>query len=186
MKTARTCRRFAENQPLNMADMDWLVDCARLAPSAKNVQSLRFTLVGPGETCKKLFSLTKWAGALKDWGGPHEGEQPTAFIAVLMPADAGQLVCFDVGIAAQTMQLAACSRGWGCCMIQSFDHSAASALLHVPTGMKIALLIGFGVAKETRVVVPMPADGAFAYWRDAQGVHYVPKRDLKELVAARY
>ena len=71
-------------------------------------------------------------------------------------------------------------------MIQSFDHSAASALLHVPTGMKIALLIGFGVDKETRVVAPMPADGTFAYWRDAQGVHYVPKRDLKELVAARY
>ena len=46
VKTARTCRRFAENQPLNMTDMDWLVDCARLAPSAKNAQSLRFMLVG--------------------------------------------------------------------------------------------------------------------------------------------
>ena len=35
---ARTCRRFYEDQPLTMADLEWLVDCARLAPSAKNAQ----------------------------------------------------------------------------------------------------------------------------------------------------
>ena len=27
---ARTCRRFYEDQPLTMADLEWLVDCARL------------------------------------------------------------------------------------------------------------------------------------------------------------
>ena len=47
---ARTCRRFYEDQPLTMADLEWLVDCARLAPSAKNAQELRFSLVAHGET----------------------------------------------------------------------------------------------------------------------------------------
>ena len=136
-EAARTCRRFHEDQPLAMTDLEWLVDCARLAPSAKNAQELRFVLVGNGEACQKLFALTRWAGALKDWGGPHPGERPTAFVAILMPQSGKDLACFDVGIAAQTIQLAATSRGWGCCMIQSFDHQAAPALLNVPEDMKI-------------------------------------------------
>ena len=47
-EAARTCRRFYEDQPLGMADLEWLVDCARLAPCAKNGQALRFMLVGTG------------------------------------------------------------------------------------------------------------------------------------------
>ena len=185
-EAARTCRRFHEDQPLAMTDLEWLVDCARVAPSAKNAQELRFALVGNGDTCKKLFALTRWAGALKDWGGPHPGERPTAFVAILMPQSGKELTCIDVGIAAQTIQLAATNRGWGCCMIQSFDHQAAPALLSVPEGMKIALVLGLGVAKETRMVDSMPESGATAYWRDAQGVHHVPKRSLDDLIIARF
>ncbi|MDY3810863.1 nitroreductase family protein [Desulfovibrio sp. PG-178-WT-4] len=186
VEAARTCRRFEEDKPLSMADLDWLADCARMAPSARNAQELRFILVGPGETCQKLFSLTRWAGALKDWGGPHPGERPTAFIAVLMPESGKELLCYDTGIACQTIQLAATSRGWGCCIIQAFDHKAAPELLGVPEGMKIALVLGLGVAKEKRVLAPMPADGSFGYWRDAEGVHHVPKRPLDELVLKRF
>ena len=185
-EAARTCRRFYEDQPLAMSDLEWLADCARLAPSAKNGQELRFMLVGNGETCQKLFALTRWAGALKDWGGPHPGERPTAFVVILMPQTGKDLACFDVGIAAQTIQLAATSRGWGCCMIQSFDHQAAPALLNVPEDMKIALVLGLGAAKETRVVANMPESGATTYWRDAEGVHHVPKRSLEDLILARY
>ena len=186
VEAARTCRRFEEDKPLSMADLDWLTECARLAPSARNAQELRFILVGPGETCRKLFTLTRWAGALKDWGGPHPGERPTAFIAVLMPENGKELLCYDTGIACQTIQLAAASRGWGCCIIQSFDHKAAPELLDVPEGMKIALVLGLGVAKEKRWIAPMPADGSFGYWRDEQGVHYVPKRALADLVLKRF
>ncbi|RRD69323.1 MULTISPECIES: nitroreductase family protein [unclassified Desulfovibrio] len=186
MEEARTCRRFVEEKPLSMADLEWLVECARLAPSARNAQSLRFALVGHGPACQKLFALTRWAAALKDWGGPHEGERPTGFIVILAPADAGQLVFYDVGIAAQSMQLAAASRGWGCCMIYSFDHKAVPELLRVPADMKAALVLGLGLAREKRVVAPLPADGSVQYWRDAQGVHHVPKRPLEDLIAGRY
>ena len=103
-----------------------------------------------------------------------------------MPQSGKDLACFDVGIAAQTIQLAATSRGWGCCMIQSFDHQAAPALLNVPEDMKIALVLGLGAAKETRVVANMPESGATTYWRDAEGVHHVPKRSLGDLIVARY
>ena len=48
------------------------------------------------------------------------------------------------------------------------------------------LVLGLGVAKEKRVVAPMPEGGATAYWRDTEGVHYVPKRSLEDLIIARF
>lgn len=186
VEAARSCRRFVEDRPLTMADLDWLVDCARLAPSARNAQALRFVLVTQGSVCDELFRLTRWAGALKDWGGPHPGERPTAFIAVLAPEKGGDLVAYDAGIACQTIQLAAATKGWGCCVIYSVDRAAAAPLLKVPEGMKLALVLGLGVVREERVVAPVPENGSLNYWRDERGVHHVPKLGLAELTAGRF
>lgn len=183
---ARSCRRFDESAPLAMPDLLWLIECARFAPCGRNAQELRFILIGHGAVCEELFSLTRWAGALKDWKGPQPGERPTAFIATLMPERGGNILCYDVGIACQTMQLAATSRGWGACMIQSFEYDPCRKLLNAPDGMRIALLLGLGLAREKRVVEPMPPSGSFAYWRDEAGVHHVPKRSVEELVLARF
>lgn len=186
VREARSCRRFDESSPLTQTDLDWLLENARLCPSARNAQELRFITVTAGPVLDELFPLTRWAGALKNWNGPEQGERPTAFIATLMPENAGYLICFDVGIACQTMQLAATSRGWGACMIQSFEHKQAARLLNVPSGLKIALLMGLGAAVEKRVVAAMPENGSFAYWRDEHGVHHVPKRPLSELLVGKY
>jgi nitroreductase len=126
----------------------------------------------------------RWAGALKDWDGPAEGERPAAYAALLVPRNCSALVYMDAGIAAQTIQLAAHTKGIGCCMHASFAGEACAALLRVPDDMRIALILALGAAKEERRLAPMPADGNFNYWRDAQGVHYVPKRAPAELVLA--
>ena len=183
---ARTCRRFEEERPLQMADLEWLVDCARLTPCARNAQQLRYSLVGPGETCQRLFGMTKWAAALKDWGGPFPGERPTGFIVMSMPKNAGDLVWLDTGIAAQTINLAASSRDWGCCMIASFDHAGVSELVRLPEELRPTLVLGLGVAKEVRRVADVPESGALGYWRDADQVHYVPKLALDKLVLNRF
>ena len=185
-REARTCRRFDESAPLSQQDLEWLLECARLAPSARNAQELRFITITRGPMLDKLFPLTRWAAALRDWHGPEPGERPTAFIAVLMPESPSSLLYIDAGIACQTIQLAAASRGWGMCMIHSFEHGEAADLLHVPSPLKIVLLLGIGKAVEKRVVANMPPDGSFAYWRDSAGVHHVPKRPLAELLIQQY
>lgn len=182
---ARTCRRFEESQRLSAEDMAWLVDCARVTPSGRNAQVLRFISVSTKEKCEELFPHTRWARALKEAGTPVPGERPTGYIAILWPTTANTLVHMDAGIAAQTMQLAARSKGWGCCMHASFDRSHCPQILQVPEDMEIGLLLGLGVAKEECFLEPMPADGSFDYWRDSQGGHHVPKRDLKECLLAQ-
>ena len=186
VREARTCRRFVEDAPLTMADLEWLVDCARVTPSARNAQVLRFILVTKGETCDELFKLTRWAGALKDGGTPGPGERPTAFIAIAAPREGANLAPYDAGIASETIQLAAATQGWGCCIIYSVDRKGAAQLLRLPEELDIPLVLGLGVAKEERVIAEMPADGSFTYWRDAAGVHHVPKRSLAELVIGRF
>lgn len=146
---------------------------------------LRYVLVS-GKTVEAAFPLITWAGALKDWGGPFPGERSTGFIAMLVPEDARELTFIDAGIAAQTIQLAASSRSWGCCIIVSFHHPKMQILLQVPQGYKIELMLGLGVAKEERRIAPLPPDSFIAYWRDAQQVYHVPKRALDDIIVGRF
>ena len=182
---ARTCRRFVQDARISREDLDWLTACASRVPCGRNAQVLRYVLVSSPKKCAELFPHLRWAGALKDWNGPEDGERPTAYIAVLSPKESTALMHMDVGIAAQTIQLAAHTRNIGCCMHASFTRPACTELLGVPEDMQIALILAFGMAKEERRLAPMPANGDFAYWRDAQGVHYVPKREVSELTLAR-
>lgn len=180
--TARTCRRFVEDPRLGLADLEWLVDCARVAPCSRNAQVLRYVVAYSQHACESVFPHTRWAGAIKDWDGPLPGERPTGYIALLTPKDSGKVVHMDLGIAAQSIQLGAATRGWGCCMHASFDQKPCTAALDVPDSMVIGLLLALGVALEERVLAPMPEDGTFAYWRDAAQVHHVPKRGLGEVL----
>ncbi len=181
VKEARSCRRFLEADRLGADAIHWLVDCARMAPCARNAQVLRFVAAESRQACEAIFPHTRWAGVLK-WDGPIAGERPTAYIAILTPEKSGKLVHMDVGIAAQTMQLAAQSKGMGCCMHASFNPKECAEIFQVPEGMEIALILGLGIEKERRVLADMPSDGSFTYWRDGEGIHYVPKRSLSEVL----
>ncbi len=181
VKEARSCRRFEEADRLGADAVHWLVDCARIAPCARNAQVLRFVVAESKQACEAIFPNTRWAGALK-WDGPVSSERPTAYIAILTPEKPGKLVHMDVGIAAQTMQLAAQSKGIGCCMHASFNPKECTEIFQVPEGMEIALILGLGIEKEHRVLAQMPEDGSFTYWRNEEGIHYVPKRSLSEVL----
>ncbi len=178
---ARSCRRFIEDQRLGKDAIAWLVDCARVSPCARNAQVLRYSAIESKENCDAIFPYTRWAGVLK-WDGPIASERPTAYIAILCPTGSGKLVHMDVGIAAQTMQLAAHTKGWGCCMHASFKVKECAALFQIPEDMEIGLILGFGIAKEKRMLAPMPDSGEFTYWRNEEQVHFVPKRSREEVL----
>lgn len=182
VKEARSCRRFDESKPLSNADLEWLVYCASLAPSARNAQELRYITITGKDICDRLVECSRWATALKNWNGPVKGERPTAFIAILMPETGGDILCFDTGIASQTIQLAATSKGWATCIVYSFNRETVKELLPLPAGMKTGLLLALGVPAEKRVIDVMPASGSYDYWRDEQNVHHVPKRSVTELI----
>jgi len=57
-------------------------------------------------------------------------------------------------------------------------------VLNIPAQYQILLVLALGAPKEMVVVDPVGSDGDIKYWRDAAGVHHVPKRALEELIVA--
>ena len=187
---ARTCRRYQGNRRLEEGTLGWLVDCARLSPSAGNMQPLRYLAVSSPEKCREFYPALAWAAYLKEWPGPEEAERPTGYIVILMLKTAGDKIppntMIDVGIAAQSIQLAAWSKGIGACMFRSFSSKAIAEALPVPDDYEIALVISLGYALEERRIAPVGQDESIRYYRDEKGVHFVPKRDLKDLLLGEF
>jgi len=177
----RSYRRFHQQQPVDLSTLRELVNLARMSPSGANLQPLKYILsCDPGRN-EKIFPCLAWAGYLKDWPGPQEGERPAAYIIILGDTTIAKSFDADTGIAAQTILLAATEKGLGGCMIGSINRNQLRQALDIDQRYEIVLVIALGRPKET-VVLEETGDVDIKYWRDEQGVHHVPKRSLDSLI----
>lgn len=189
-RTVRACRsyrRFDEGDPIPRTLLVELANLARLTASGANRMPLRFRLVSSANERDMVFSQLKWAGALKDWDGPEEGERPTGYI-VICDAGHGATTSADEGIAAQTIMLAAVEAGFGGCMLHAFNKAGVSQALGLEgEGVEPLMVLALGRPAEKVVLEPLSAspDGSTNYWRDAESVHHVPKRSLEDVLIGR-
>ena len=189
-RTVRACRsyrRFDEGDPIPGTLLVELANLARLTASGANRMSLRFRLVSSANERDMVFSKLKWAGALKDWDGPEEGERPTGYI-VICDAGHGATTSVDEGIAAQTIMLAAVEAGFGGCMLHAFNKAGVSQALGLEgEGVEPLMVLALGRPAEEIVLEPLSVspDGSTNYWRDAESVHHVPKRSLEDVLIGR-
>ena len=179
---SRSCRRFDESFTVERSTLEELVELARLSPSAANLQPLKYILSADPETNAAIFPHLAWAGYLKDWPGPAEGERPTAYIVVLGDTEISRNVGCDHGIAAQSILLGAAEKGLAGCMIGLVARDKLRETLHIPAPYEILLVLALGKPAEKIVVDPVGEKDDIKYWRDAEGVHHVPKRSLQELI----
>ena len=119
VKKCRSYRRFFQEGSIPYEDLKDMVDTARLTGCTKNCQGLKFKLISTPEECAKVFPSLLWAGALKDWDGPADGERPSAYVLVLEDLSIGKNLMWDEGIVSQTIMLSAVEKGYGGCMIGS-------------------------------------------------------------------
>ncbi len=178
----RSFRRFHQDRPVSRETLLRLVNLARLSASAANLQPLKFVLSHDPERNARIFSCLAWAGYLKDWPGPMEGERPAAYIVILGDKDITANVGCDHGIAAQSILLGAREMGLGGCMLGSIRREQLRTLLNLPERYEILLAIALGEPQEEVVLTEVGPDGSIKYWRDEAGVHYVPKRSLEDII----
>ena len=176
----RSYRRFDESVKVSEETLRALCNLARLSSSAANRQTLKFRLVTSKDECEKVFSLTSWAGYIKD-GAPKAGERPTAYIVVLNDDSIFKNNAIDVGIASEAILLGATELELGGCMILSFKASPLKEALALPEHLTPELVIALGRPIEEVVIEDMK-DNDVKYWRDEMAVHHVPKRSLSELI----
>ena len=178
----RSYRRFDESHKIEGTLLrDWIC-LAQHSPSATNAQPLKFWLSNTPEMNNLIFPYLGWAGALKDWGGPAEGERPSAYILIFGDTEIRETFSVDHGIAAQSILLGAVEAGYGGCMIGSVQREALRMALGIPERFQILLAIALGKPNEEVVTEPVGEDGSITYYRDENGVHHVPKRSLTELI----
>ncbi len=103
----RSYRRFHQEKKIDEETLRDLIALARITPSSANRQPLRYILSTEQESNTRIFETLGWAGYLKDWPGPDEGERPVAYIVVLGDRNVCQDWSADPGIVMQTMLLAA-------------------------------------------------------------------------------
>ena len=182
----RSVRRFYERSKVALADLEELVDIARLTASANNLQPLRYILSTDPEVNERIFPCLGWAAYLTDWPGPEPGERPTGYIVMLGDTKTGETYTWDQGIAAQTIMLGAVEKGLGGCMIGSINRDKLRQELELEARYAILLVLAIGRPKEKILLEVAKDPDNVRYYRDANRVHHVPKRRLEDIVLAKY
>ena len=135
LKTRRSVREYAP-QLVDMAVVEDIVDCARLAASARNVQPWEFIAITDKKTRVKLADLAP--------NGPHIAHAPVC-IAVICAE--GTYYLEDGAAATQNIMLAAHAHGLGSCWVAGDKKPYAGEvlrLLGVPSGYKLVSLVTVG------------------------------------------
>ncbi len=187
LKSCRTIRRFDQSKRIDIADLQSMIEAVRLSPSPRNRQALKFILIHTEENCNTVFPFLSWAAAIKNWNGPHKGEQPAAYIIILGDnsfIERGKNTYHEVsaGIASLSIVLRARELGYGSCIIAGIQRNALRDFFLIGKQFEILLVIALGVPNETVVLENMPLNGSYHYWRDENDIHHVPKRSLSELI----
>ena len=132
-----SARKFTD-QKVSPSDLDYLLECARLAPSAVNRQPWRFVVV-EGEAAKarlrQVYNREWFATApLYIVCYAHTGRCWTR------AADQKAHGDIDVAIAAEHICLAATERGLGSCWVCNYDPDLMRSLFPLPDHEAVVIL----------------------------------------------
>jgi nitroreductase len=115
--------------------LDKILEAARLAPSASNIQPRHFIVVTDAER-RDALSRGMFAGFLK--------EAPVVIVACGDEKKAPKWHVVDVAIAVENMVLAATGEGLGTCWIGSFDQNHVRNVLKIPENLRVIVLLAVG------------------------------------------
>lgn len=178
----RSVRRFHQDAAIELDTLKEFVNLARLTPSVRNLQPLKYMLSNDADKNSLIFPCLAWAGYFQDWPGPEEGERPSAYIIMLGDNEITKSVVYDHGIAAQTIMLGATEQGLGGCILALIQKEKLRQVLEIPPQYEILLVLALGKPKEKVVLERVGIEGDIRYWRDSDGVHHVPKRNLEDII----
>ena len=173
--------RLFKQQEVSQAIIRKVINAARLAPSAANLQFLEYLAVTNKEIREKIFPHTKWAGYLWPVRVPGLNKRPTFYIVILINKQKTKRADLrDVGASAENILLSLASFGLGACWIGSLEKKPIRKILNIPSGYEIDSLIAGGYPAESPKL-EQDAEN-IKYWLDKKGHLHVPKRPLKNIL----
>lgn len=179
MKTRRSIRKF-RNEMISDELLFKIVDAARYAPAAANIQPLKFALVNSKQVCDKIFPHTKWAKLLGERGTPAKGEEPVAYVIVMSDKQKRMNVEADASLAIENIVLAAWSEGIGSCILGAINRDEIAKIILAPDGYEINYAVALGYPQQKSVAED--ADDNVRYYLDDNDTVHVPKRRLDDVM----
>lgn len=178
LKHNRSYRGYDASFTVREDQLRRIIEVARLCPSARNQQVLRFRPVLRDEAPRVLRHI-RLGGALPELRLPFPGTEPNAFVVICSTVEESKYVDMDLGIVAQSMLLQAVEIGLGGICIGAFDHAA----LREELGLEYEplLVLAIGRPKEDIELRDCHPGDNLNYYREG-GKHYVPKITTDDLI----
>jgi len=155
-KRRESCRAYDEERAVEREKLMRCFEAARLAPSACNSQPWRYVAVTEPDKVKDMVSCV------------HDGivpinrfaKQVPAFVAVVEGAvklsakisgkvSEQKYAQMDLGLSVANFCLAATEQGLGTCIMGWFKEEKVKALLNIPEGLKVRLIIAVGYPQNS-------------------------------------
>jgi nitroreductase len=163
IKGRRSVRRF-KAQPVGKELIEELLDAARMAPSAGNLQARDFIVISNKITKQKLKEAALGQSFIE--------QAPLVIVAVAnierssrVYKTRGELYAIqDATAGVENILLSACSLGLAACWVGAFDENAVCELLGIPHKTKPIAIIPVGYADEEPVAPPRMGLEKVVHW----------------------
>ncbi|HOV60095.1 MAG TPA: nitroreductase family protein [Candidatus Hydrogenedentes bacterium] len=144
LRTRRSVRQYDPERKVSDADLETMVDCARLAASARNAQPWEFVVVREATTRARLAQLAT--------NGAFIADAPACIAVFCRESD---YFLEDGSAATQNLLVAARALGLGSCWVAGYRKPYADAvrqLLGAPDDMLLVSLVAVGYPRS----IPSP------------------------------
>ena len=185
IKKNRSVRGYDISREVTNEELCGMVDCARLSASSVNMQPLKYVTVNTPEGRAKVIRLISFAAKLSELHLPFSGTEPMAYIVICQDENISKSeteYLTDAGIVAQSITLAAAEMGLGACILGYFSPKEMATSLRLAGNLRPLLVIALGKSIEDIRIVEIEEGESTDYYRDENGVHYVPKRKLDDVI----
>ena len=162
-QSRRSLRTYLD-KPIEQEKLDYILECARLAPSWKNLQCWRFIVI------KDTAGRTAMAESMGESNPGRKALMSAPIVVVLCAVpkesevwEGKDIALLDAGLAMEHLILAATEQGLGTCWQGLFSEEKVRAALNVPDDVRVVAMTPLGYAAEERRPRPRKAMSEIAF-----------------------
>jgi len=126
--------------PVPAEKLKKVLEAARLAPSAGNIQPWRFIVVLDAEKRRKIAKGCRYGHFLE--------ESPVIIVGCGDQKASPRWHAIDTCIAMENLVIAATGEGLGTCWIGFFNEKTIREMLQIPSRLKVVALLAIGYSRE--------------------------------------
>jgi nitroreductase len=145
--------RHYKDQPVEEDKLAEVLEAARLAPSGSNLQPWKLVVVRDRATIRSMVHAI---------GGQQFVEQAAVLIVACINGEGYNIghrydgAVVDITIALDHVTLQAASMGLGTCWLGNYDGNEVRALLDIPSGNPVVVILALGYPDESHLHRPGP------------------------------